>query len=237
MQPVGVLTAAIAVGPLFVAAKFHWPPAIRCSLITVGAASGIIHVLLYRRGERSRSASIATWAAVLGWTFVPNPDPDHGRELPQFPVFQHGGRAFNVVRGITTIAGRHFTLKCGDYYSNATPGIKRTRLLSYFILTLPVPNCPCLEVRGAAPLDAAVAALGLPDINFESEEFSRRFSVASNDPRFASAVISPLMMEFLLASPLPRTIVINRGQACITSWDSLVARRVQRGLPLDSQVL
>lgn len=58
-----------------------------------------------------------------------------------------------------------------------------------------------LLIRPETAADRAVAAAGLEDIDFESQEFSDRFFVASPDRKFAYAVIHPRMMEYLLARP------------------------------------
>ena len=47
-------------------------------------------------------------------------------------------------------------------------------------------------------VDKAFQKLGLPDIDFESEEFNRTFVVQCADRRFASALIDPQMMDLLL---------------------------------------
>jgi hypothetical protein len=40
--------------------------------------------------------------------------------------------------------------------------------------------------------------IGADDLQFESEEFNREWDVRSSDPRFASAMIDPEMMLFLM---------------------------------------
>ncbi len=41
--------------------------------------------------------------------------------------------------------------------------------------------------------------IGLRDVQFEVEEFNRRFNVVSDDPLFATTVIDQRMMQILLA--------------------------------------
>ena len=45
--------------------------------------------------------------------------------------------------------------------------------------------------------DKLAGFVGFADINFESEEFSKRFHVKSDDKQFAYALIHPQMMEWL----------------------------------------
>ena len=54
--------------------------------------------------------------------------------------------------------------------------------------------------RREGVIDKAFQMLGLPDIDFESEEFNRTFVVQCADRRFASALIDPQMMDFLLST-------------------------------------
>ena len=65
-----------------------------------------------------------------------------------------------------------------------------------------VPEKLLIRPEGAA--DKAVAAtspFGTADINFESHEFSSVFHVESSSRKFAYDVITPRIMEYLLANP------------------------------------
>jgi len=61
-------------------------------------------------------------------------------------------------------------------------------------------NWPPIRIAPEGILDRAFQKLGLPDIDFESEEFNRAFTVQCPDRKFASALIDPQMMDFLLAT-------------------------------------
>ena len=60
-----------------------------------------------------------------------------------------------------------------------------------------------LLIRAEGFKDRVLASLGYEDINFESDEFSRRFYVQGPDRRWAYAAIHPRMMELLLAVDCP----------------------------------
>lgn len=49
--------------------------------------------------------------------------------------------------------------------------------------------------------DRALARIGMPDIDLESEEFNRAFVVQCADRRFATTLLDPRMMDALLAAP------------------------------------
>jgi hypothetical protein len=59
-------------------------------------------------------------------------------------------------------------------------------------------RCPQLEIAEENVLTRIADALTFRDIEFESEEFNRRFNVKGSDRRFASAFCDARMMEWLL---------------------------------------
>ena len=61
-------------------------------------------------------------------------------------------------------------------------------------------NWPSIRIVPEGLMTRALRLVGLPDIDFESEEFNRAFSVQCPDRRFASALIDPRMMDLLLSS-------------------------------------
>lgn len=58
-----------------------------------------------------------------------------------------------------------------------------------------------LQIRPEDIFDKVAAFVGYDDINFESNEFSRRYHVSCDVRKFAYDVIHPQMIEFLLARP------------------------------------
>jgi hypothetical protein len=61
----------------------------------------------------------------------------------------------------------------------------------------------------------------MPDIDFESEEFNHAFNVKSDDKKFASAVVDPLMMQWLLADDVKASFELNG------TWGLLVSHIVK----------
>jgi hypothetical protein len=59
---------------------------------------------------------------------------------------------------------------------------------------------PVVHISKERVLDKVAQSLGLPDIELESEEFNRLFRVQCADARFATALVDPRMMEFLLTT-------------------------------------
>lgn len=94
---------------------------------------------------------------------------------------------------------------------------------SFALVRLPYRGMPNVRIRPEIETDSITQALFGEDVNFESEKFSRNFQVTSNDPRFAHGLITPKMMEAILASGFPtlyfgdRWILLTDG---MTRWDA-----------------
>jgi hypothetical protein len=58
--------------------------------------------------------------------------------------------------------------------------------------------CPRLTIEHENALTRLADALSFHDIDFESEEFNRRFNVKASDRRFATALCDARMMEWLM---------------------------------------
>lgn len=59
---------------------------------------------------------------------------------------------------------------------------------------------PMVHITKERALDKVAQSIGLPDIELESEEFNRLFRVQCEDRRFATALLDPQMMDFLLTT-------------------------------------
>ena len=59
---------------------------------------------------------------------------------------------------------------------------------------------PDLRVTRERLVDRAAQTIGLPDIELESEDFNRTYVVQCEDAKFATDLLDPQMMEFILAS-------------------------------------
>lgn len=185
---------------------------------------GLIGVAAYyaHKAEQERIAALRLIAAEHGWSFDPGSDTRHDDVYGCFGIFTqgHSRRAYNTISGTHEINGSPHPIKMGDYLykvtsSNGKTTTTTTYRLSYLIIHLPYVGVPDLMIRAENFFDKIGAAIGFDDIDFESAEFSRKFLVKSNDKRFAYDVVTPRMMEFLMASP-KRSIDQQRGMICIT---------------------
>lgn len=186
-------------------------------LALVGAALYFGH-----KAEQERIAALRLIASERGWAFDPSSDTRHDDEYGCFSIFKqgHSRRAYNTISGDHTINGRSHRIRMGDYLykvttSNGKTTSTTTYRLSYLIVRLAYAGVPDMVIRPEHFFDKIGAAIGFDDIDFESAEFSRRFHVKSADKRFAYDVVTPRMMEFLMASP-GRSVDLKRGMICVT---------------------
>lgn len=154
---------------------------------------GIALVTLYRKF--SRRSAVEREARRLGLSFSRR-DPFRVLDADFHPFLRFGKwpgtqHVENVVWGVRD--GRE--VRAFDYRRPAEDEIR------YSCAMVRMPDgWPSLLVRRHGPLDVARNAAGLQRIEFELEEFNRRFEVRSDDRRLASAVIDQRMIGWLLES-------------------------------------
>jgi hypothetical protein len=182
--------------------------------------------ILAYKAEQKRLAALHAFAASQGWSFEPRRDSAHDDRYTHFAVFSRGEAryAFNTMSGPLSIGGREFQARMGDYRYQVTRSDGKTTTtsvytFSYLILHLPFRSVPEIHVRREGLLDKLAGAMGFDDIDFESSEFSRKFHVKSTDKRFAYDLITPDMMEYILAA-LPGIVEIEHGRFLITDGAS-----------------
>jgi len=110
----------------------------------------------------------------------------------------HSQCAYNVMSGRL----KEREIMCFDYLYKETHGSGKNRhTTTYYhtclLLALPI-RFQTLSIRPESFLDRVGEFFGLDDIDFESDEFSRKFFVKCADKKFAYDVIHPRVMELLL---------------------------------------
>lgn len=189
--------------------------------VLVIVALAIVAMVHAHKKEKQRTADLIALADSLDLSFTPGKDTSHDELFSQFAVFRngHSRAAYNTLQGHRDIGGRRFGLRMGDYTykvtsSNGKQTTTTTYRLSYCVLLIPLAGVPRLLIRPEHLFDKLGSAIGFDDIDFESSEFSKRFFVKSDDKRLCYAIVTPRMMEFLLAAGRP-TIDIEGG-ACLS---------------------
>ena len=171
--------------------------------------------------EKKRREELAALADQLGLRFDPNHDSSHDDEYAQFEIFRRGHSrvAKNTLTGTVELFERTCRLVMGDFRYKVTSGSgKNRRTTTYnfsYLIVHPPWQTPPLLIRPEGVWDKLKGAFGFDDIDFESDEFSRKFYVQSSDRKFAYDVLHARMMEFLLQNS-PPMIDIEDGALCLS---------------------
>jgi len=177
---------------------------------------GIAVAIWSYQNNKKRRERLHQFALANGWSFVARDDRQCLRW--QRHPFDEGfdRRALNVMTG----RFRNHDMLAFDYTyktrSTDAKGNTTTQTHHWRICALALPVwLPLLEVGAENVLTRLGNVMGMHDIEFESEDFNRRFRVHASDPKFAYDVLSPRTLERLLALP---AIHWRIEGASILSW-------------------
>ncbi|MCW2785642.1 MAG: hypothetical protein JWP74_2159 [Marmoricola sp.] len=166
---------------------------------------GLVGYLGYQQAKKRREAFAAA-AASRGWTYTRS-DPGYIDMFDGAPFGTgHSRSAENVLSG--THDGRAFVAFDYEYATTErytdSEGNSRTRTErhTFSVVALALGHVvPALSVSPEGFFSRVVGRILDNDIDLESEQFNRAFKVSSPDRKFATDVLHPLMMEYLLTMP------------------------------------
>ena len=153
--------------------------------------------------DRKRRERIMTFCVARGWKYVDEDLTLAGTWSGE--PFGHGDRrrARNVIRG--NECGRDFVAFDYSYetHSNDSQGRRNTTTHHFAVNVVTLPAyLPTLEVCPEGVFGKLADAVGLTsDIDLESEDFNRAFKVRARDRKFATDVLTPRTMQYLLTAP------------------------------------
>ncbi|MUM19151.1 DUF3137 domain-containing protein [Mycobacterium sp. CBMA271] len=149
--------------------------------------------------RKKRIAKLTSWAKVHGWTYTP--DDQSLLELSHEEPFGqgHSRTAQDALNG--TIDGHEFVSFQYSYKVTRSSGKDSHTETYYFMVTCVVtpPSPYMLQIKREGALAGLARAVGFTDLEFESDEFNKRFNVKANPERFAYDVLNPRTMERMLA--------------------------------------
>jgi Protein of unknown function (DUF3137) len=158
----------------------------------------VVAVVFSYLAAKKRREAMQTFAATRGWRF----EADQPSLVDRFtgPPFGlgFGRQAYNVLYG--THDGRDlvsFDYTYKTQSSNGKTTTTHTHTFSVLALRMGV-AMPPLSVDPENFLDRFVGRITGTDIDLESDDFNRAFTVTCPDRKFASDVLHPQMMEYLL---------------------------------------
>lgn len=198
MDPVVVIVALLAIA----------------ALVYLGVKAAQAHA----ERERRRLAGLSRWGPANGFAFTPG-DPWNldGRYQGVASIGTgHDRYAFECLTRDTPVPAAIFRYHFKTWETRTvtrngrthTQRYETTHWRRYLIVELGAPF-PHLFLRMEGLFDRVAGFVGFDDIDFESEEFSKRYFCKSDDRQFAYAVIHPQMMEWLLSRRFEGEI--NRG--------------------------
>lgn len=165
--------------------------------------AGVVALAIHMHAKWVREMS--AFAESRGLVFRPHRIPERagpavlGRMIDVAPIGRGHSRSL-----AWTLAGRldgiDVALFPYTYKETSTDhkGNRTTTTTTVPIAALSVPaGFSRLSLRAQHMFDSLAGALGFPDIEFESEEFNRKYHVSGKDRKFASDVIHSGLMEFL----------------------------------------
>lgn len=165
-------------------------------LVLIGGIAYMGHL----RAKKRREAFQAL-ANELGFSFRPGKDAGFARRFGFLEHMDDGSRryAFNILSGQLEGQAAHIFDYHYETYSHNSKGHRKTHHHYFSIFTLALPNAfPELVIKREGFFSKIGQALGFDDIDFESVEFSKRYSVKSRDKKFAYDFCNARMIEFLL---------------------------------------
>lgn len=154
---------------------------------------------LSSRMRKKRIATLTAWAQAHGCTYTADDQSllalSHDESFGQ----GHSRRVQDVFNG--TISRHEFVSFQYTYEVTTGSGDQRSTETYYYMVTCIVtpPSPYRLEIRPEGLLAGFARAVGFTDLEFESDEFNKKFNIKANPERFAYDVLNPRTMERMLA--------------------------------------
>ncbi|WP_155829975.1 DUF3137 domain-containing protein [Glycomyces tenuis] len=161
------------------------------------------------------------WAAERGMIYAPRNDAWAGIAAP-WPFIGEDARAEHVFTGTVgchEVAAFQYS---GRLSERGRVGLIRDRrrvLITCVAVRLPAPRLELLIIPGTA-FDQATQRAGFAPVGlrYENPRFNERFRVTAENERFAHDVLTPRMMEWMLADPLASQRPLMVRGAFLITW-------------------
>ncbi len=161
-------------------------------------AFAIIAVVWSFIAAAKRRQALSAFALQNGFSFNASPGDLHA----QFEAFEpfdqgHSRRSSNLIHG------RRGSVDWEMFDYKYTTGSGKHQQTHHYGIVLAKIDLALskMRIRPEGFFDKLAGMVGFEDIDFESEEFSKRYYISSTDRKFAYDLIHPKMMEYLMAAP------------------------------------
>jgi len=168
-----------------------------CIVVPAFIALAVALIVFGILKARKRREAMTRLAAELGFEYYADDPWSLEDKYAMFELFGrgHSRKASNVLCG--EMDGR--AVVAFDYqYTTGSGKNKSTHSYQAVVMGLPIVAAG-LRMRTETVFDRLASWVGWDDIDFESDEFSRRYHVASEDRRFAYDIFHARLIEHLLA--------------------------------------
>lgn len=188
--------------------------------VAVVVVLGVGSFLVSRYLHRKRVAELTAWAGANGWTYA----EDAGGMVGRFVGVPFGagfGRTASHMLS-TTMAGRPIVAFEYRYKERRGSGKdQRTVTYTFAVVATTIPTArPTLQVTHEHLGTKLLNAVGLDDLQLESEEFNRAFRISTDDEKFAYDVLHPRTMEWMLADPRARELSFRFERSDVLAWEN-----------------
>jgi len=167
-----------------------------CIVVPAFIALAVALIVFGILKARERREAMARLAAELGLEYYPDDPWDLEDKYAMFELFGrgHSRGASNVICG--EVDGR--AVVAFDYrYTTGSGKNQSTHSCQALVMGLPIVAAG-LRMRSESLFDRVASWVGYDDIDFESDEFSRRYHVACDDRRFAYDILHARLIDYLL---------------------------------------
>jgi hypothetical protein len=166
-------------------------------LVVIGLILVAGLIVLFVMADRKRRAARAAWAQSRGFN-----EFDAQRELEFLSVYKAWGPGYGH-RNFCGYVGSHAGAEVKTWqHQSRTKSKDSENIHNFTVLKMRMPfAAPPIYWKREHIAHKIFDALGGEDIDFESDEFSRKFWVKSNDRRFAYDLFDARMMAAMLELP------------------------------------
>ena len=187
--------------------------------------------------EKQRREALRQLAQELGLSYTAADSHGYPSRFQHLNGYNsgHSRNAYNILSGEYrkhAVVALHYLYKTTETYIYSK-GHVRTRTVTHqfssVVLELAARFPAEVFVRPEGFLDRLAGWVGFDDIDFESDEFSRKFYVKSTDRRLAYDIFHPRMMEYLLKTP-PYQIELDQSNVHFRRGDRFTPAEFREAL-------
>lgn len=169
------------------------------------------------RRHRERREALVARVAALGYSYVPE-DPGRTALFTSTPFgIGMSRRAADIVWG--QLNGRAFETFAYKYETESTDaeGHRSTTTHRYQVTWIPLPNAlPTMRLTSDNAVMRLFAKMGAKDLEVESHQFNQRWKVWCADERIGHAVLTPKLIDYMLAPGWAGRELVIEGRLLMT---------------------